>query len=87
MQETAKDKSLIPGSGRSPGVGNGNPPQYSCLENSMDKGAWQATEHGVAKTRTLLNDAAHTCTHTYKHTQCVSEKGVLEQMGPPVHYD
>ena len=53
----------------------------------MDKGAWQATEHGVAKTRTLLNDAAHTCTHIYKHTQFVSEKGVLEQMGPPVHCD
>ena len=38
----------IPGSGRSPGVGNGNPLQYSCLENSMDRGAWQATVHGVA---------------------------------------
>ena len=35
--------------GRSPGVGNGNPLQYSCLENSMDRGAWQATVHGVAK--------------------------------------
>ena len=37
----ARDTSLIPGSGRSPGVGNGNPFQYSCLENSMDRGAWQ----------------------------------------------
>ena len=38
----------IPGSGRSPGEGNGNPLQYSCLENSMDRGAWRATVHGVA---------------------------------------
>ena len=39
----------IPGSGRSPGEGNGNPLQYSCLENSMDRGAWHAIDHGVAK--------------------------------------
>ena len=46
----------IPGSGRSPGEGNGNPLQYSCLENSMDGGAWWATVHGVAKSRMRLND-------------------------------
>ena len=40
----------IPGWGKSPGVGNGNPLQYSCLENSLDGGAWQATVHGVART-------------------------------------
>ena len=40
---------MIPGSGRSPGEGNGNPLQYSCLENPMDRGAWGATVHGVAK--------------------------------------
>ena len=39
---------LIPGSGRDPGEGNGNPLQYSCLENSKDRGAWQATVHGNA---------------------------------------
>ena len=39
---------LIPGLGRSPGGGNGNPLQYSCLENSMDRGAWQASVHGAA---------------------------------------
>ena len=39
----------IPGSGRSPGEGNGNPLQYSCLENPMDGGAWRATVHGVTK--------------------------------------
>ena len=40
---------LIPGSGRSPGEGNGNPLQYSCLENPTDRGAWQATVHGVTR--------------------------------------
>ena len=45
----ARDMGLIPGSGRSPGVGSGNPLQYSCLENSMDRGAWWVTVPGVAK--------------------------------------
>ena len=45
--------------GRSPGGGHGNPLQYSCLENPMDRGAWWATVHGVSKSRTLLNDLAH----------------------------
>ena len=47
------DPGLIPGSssGRSPGGGNGNPLQYSCLENPMDRGAWQAIVHGVARVR------------------------------------
>ena len=49
------DLGSIPGSGRSPGEGNGNPLQYSCLENPMDGGAWRATVHGVAKSRTRLN--------------------------------
>ena len=47
---------LIPGSGRSPGEGNGNPLQYSCLENPVDGGSWQATVHGVAKSWTQLSD-------------------------------
>ena len=45
----AGDPGLNPGSGRSPGEGNGNSLQYSCLENPMDRGAWQATFHGVAE--------------------------------------
>ena len=45
----ARDVGSIPGSGRSPGVGNDNPLQYSCWDNPMDRGAWQATSHGVAK--------------------------------------
>ena len=48
----ARDVGLIPGSGRSSAEGNGNPFQYSCLGNSMDRGAWQATVHGVAESDT-----------------------------------
>ena len=48
----ATDMGLIPGSGRCPGEGNGNPLQYSWLENSMDRGVWQAIVHGVAKSQT-----------------------------------
>ena len=50
------DLGSVPGSGRSPGEGNGNPLQYSCLENPMDRGAWWATAHGVAKSWTRLSD-------------------------------
>ena len=50
------DLGLIPGSGRSPGEGNGNPLQYSCLENPMDRGASQATVYGVAKSWTQLSE-------------------------------
>ena len=49
-----RDAAFIPGWGRYPGGGNGNLPQYSCLENSMDRGAWRATVHEVAKRRTQL---------------------------------
>ena len=50
---------LTPGLGRSPGGGHGNPLQYSCLENPMDRGAWQTTVHGVTKSQTRLSDLAH----------------------------
>ena len=50
------DAGSIPGWGRSPGGGNGNPLQYSCLENPRDRGAWCATVHGVAKSQTWLNE-------------------------------
>ena len=52
----AGDTGSVPGSGRSPGGGNGNPLQYSCLENPMDRGSWQATVRGVAKGWTQLSD-------------------------------
>ena len=62
------DPGLIPGSGRSPGEGNGNPLQCSCLENPMDRGAWGATVHGVAKRWTWLSGFTFTFTsiHTIK---------------------
>ena len=50
------DLGSIPGSARSPGVGNGNPHQYACLENSMDRGAWRATVLGVAKSQPQLSN-------------------------------
>ena len=56
-----RDTGPVPGSGRSPGGGNGNPLQYSCLENPMDRGAWQNTVHGV----TELDTTEHT--HIIKH--------------------
>ena len=52
----AGDLSLIPESGRSPVEGNGNPLQYSCRENPMDGGAWQAAVHGITKSQTRLSD-------------------------------
>ena len=51
-----EDTGLIPGLGRSPGGGHGNPLQSSCLENPMGRGAWQATVHRVTKSRTRLSD-------------------------------
>ena len=52
----AGDTGSVPGSGRFPGGGNSNPLQYSCLENPMDRGAWQVIVYGVSKSRTQLND-------------------------------
>ena len=53
---SAGDLGSVPGSGRSPGERNGYPLQYSCLENSMDRGAWQATIHGITKSGTRLSE-------------------------------
>ena len=55
-----RDAGSIPGSGRSPGEGNGNPLQYSCLENPRDRGAWWATVHGVTKSWPTLTTHIHT---------------------------
>ena len=54
--EDTRDTSSIPGLGRSPGEGNGNPHQYSCLENPIDRGVWWATVHEVSKSQTQLSD-------------------------------
>ena len=65
---TAGDLGSIPGLGRFPGERNGNPLQYSCLENPMDRGAWWATVHGVAKSQTRLSDFTFTFTfHIHKY--------------------
>ena len=64
LSANARNAGLIPGWGRFPGEENGKLLQYSCLENPMDGGAWQAIVHVVAKSRTQLSDWAHTYTHT-----------------------
>ena len=61
---SAGDVGSTPGSGRSPGEGNGNPLQYSCLENPMDRGAWWAMVHGVTKSWPQLSDK---CFHTFHY--------------------
>ena len=53
-----RDMGFTPGLGRSPGEGNGNPPQFSCLGNATVRGAWQVTVHGVAKSQTRLSDTS-----------------------------
>ena len=58
------DEGLNPGLGRYPRGRNGNPLQYSCLENSVDRGAWWATVHGITKCQTWLSTHTHTHTHT-----------------------
>ena len=63
---SALQESLILGLGRFPGVGNGNPLQYSCLKNSMDRGAWQATVHRVTESWTWLSNP-YVCVYIYMY--------------------
>ena len=72
----AEEIGLTFGSGRSPGEANGNPLQYSCLENPMDRGARQATVHEIAKTQIQLSDKTHTHTHRIQnvHSRNTEEK-------------
>ena len=75
----ARYSGLIPRSGRSPGKGNGNPLRYSCLGNSMDRGVWWATVHGVSKSRTGLSE------HRMQEQEAGRGSGVgrdLSQEGP-----
>ena len=62
LPANAGDAGLIPGSGRYPGGGNGNPLQYSCLENPMNKGLWQATVHGITKNQIRI---LYVCVYIY----------------------
>ena len=75
----ARDAGSISGSGRSPGGGNSNLPQYSCKENPMDRRAWRATVHRVPKRQTWLAVSIHTCacarTHTHVHNSHISTVG------------
>ena len=73
----AGDPGSIPGLGRSPGKGNGDPLQYSCLKNSMDRGAWRATVHGVAKSRTLLSSQHRVITY------CIAQGTLLSALRTP----
>ena len=70
------DPGSIPGSGRSPGEGNGNLFQYSCLEDPMDRGAWWTTVHGVPKSRTGLSDFTSLKIYTIR----ISEIEILEKL-------
>ena len=69
LPANAGDVSLIPGSGRSSGEGSGNPLHYSCLGNPVDRGAWQVTVHGVAKSGTQLS--THTNNNNVYASVCV----------------
>ena len=87
------DPGLISGSGRSPGKGNGYPLQYSCLENPMDRGAWQATVHGVVKGQTRLSNQAHIplastepIPANHKPCICPQEKAPPSTRSPPSRF-
>ena len=69
LPANAGDEGLIPGLGRFPGGGNGNPLQYSCVENSMDRGAWRVTVHGVTKSQTRLGNQVH---QIHKHLNALT---------------
>ena len=80
--------SSIPGLGRCPGGGNGNSLQYSCLENPMHRGAWWATVHGVAKSRTRLSDFTFTFTmwsECYTGFLELKERSILSPKNLPLH--
>ena len=74
--EDAKGTGSFSGLGRSPGGGHASPLQYSCLENPMERGAWQAIAHRVTKTRTQRKQLI---THTHTHTHTQSKRGCRER--------
>ena len=71
------DRDSIPGSGRFPGEGNGNPLQYSCLENSMDRGAWQAIVHEVTESGTTESTNTHTQEFIHRNGLIQSSKTMV----------
>ena len=79
---------MIPGSGRSPGRGKGNPLQYSCLEKPTDRGAWRAAVHGVGESDTRLKQLgarAHTLTHTHTRVRTHTHTQLPRGMFPAFH--
>ena len=78
-----KDAGLVPGLGGSPGEEDGNPLQYSCLENPMDGGAWRATVHRVAKSQTHLKRLGATAA---MYRREVETETFIQQKGMPLHY-
>ena len=82
----AGDLGSIPGLGRSPGEGNGNPLQYSRLENPMDKGAWWATVHGVIKSWTQLSDFTHSLMQPIPSAAYLPDPGI-EPGSPALQVD
>ena len=83
----AGDPGLIPGLGRSPGERNGNPLQYSCLENPMDGGAWLATVQGVAKSWTRLSDFTITISITKSESPTVGLGNLHLKLSPGDSWD
>ena len=82
LPANAGSTASVPGSGRSSREGHGNPLQCSCLENSMDKGAWWATVHGVAKSQTWFYDWAHTSEVLWRSC-CAQDSSIPQRlMGP-----
>ena len=83
LPASAGDPGLIPGSGRSPGEGNGNPLQYCCLENSVDRGGWWTSVHGVAELD-MTEQLIHTHTHTHLGiSRCVTVCSVVSDSFRP----
>ena len=84
---SAEDVSLITGTGRSPGEGNGNPLQYSCLRNPMDSRAWWTTVHGVTKSQTQLNDLTIELFQVIRYTVPILVKINYVNFYSHFHYD
>ena len=80
------DLGSIPGSGRSPGEGNGSPLQYSCLENPMDRGTWWATVHGVAQSQTQLSDFTFVYGVRHKIYHCYHFKCTIQYIHSAAHH-
>ena len=81
-----RDKGLIPRSGRYPGGSHGNPLQYSCLENPRDRGAWQATVHGVTELDTTEGLSTHTHTHTWLLLNALAGRMAFKDLSLPADF-